>query len=132
MSSKKYNLQKTYKLITSHGFVLVKFGEAKREAKSELEKVTQQAEQPDIFQDSNQYDLNEHHSSQGNVEYRILFFKSMLILNPVLLQVPKFEKALILKERDKTSKNAYSITIHQKIIRIGNVAMEISMDHQVN
>jgi hypothetical protein len=83
VSSKKYNLQKTYKLITSHGLVLVTFDEAKREAKSELEKVTQQAEQPDIFQDSNQYDLNEQHSRQGNVEYRILFFKSTLILNSI-------------------------------------------------
>nr|CAH0105855.1 unnamed protein product [Daphnia galeata] len=43
----------------------VTFEEATREAKSELEKVTQQAEQPDIFQDSNQYDLNEQHSRQG-------------------------------------------------------------------
>nr|CAH0104285.1 unnamed protein product [Daphnia galeata] len=43
----------------------VTFEEAKREAKSELEKVTQQAEQPDIFQDSNQYDLNAQHSRQG-------------------------------------------------------------------
>ena len=61
----------------------VTFEEAKREAKSELEKVTQQAEQPDIFQDSNQYDLNEEHSRQGNVESRTIFFKSMLILNSI-------------------------------------------------
>ena len=61
----------------------VTFEEAKREAKSELEKVTQQSEQPDIFQDSNQYDLNEQHSRQGNVESRTIFFKSMLILNSI-------------------------------------------------
>ena len=61
----------------------VTFEEATREAKSELEKVTQQAEQPDIFQDSNQYDLNEEHSRQGNVESRTIFFKSMLILNSI-------------------------------------------------
>ena len=61
----------------------VTFEEATREAKSELEKVTQQAEQPDIFQDSNQYDLNEQHSRQGNVESRTIFFKSMLILNSI-------------------------------------------------
>ena len=61
----------------------VTFEEAKREAKSELEKVTQQSEQPDIFQDSNQYDLNEQHSRQGNVESRTIFFKSMLIFNSI-------------------------------------------------
>jgi len=61
---------------------LVTFEEAKREAKIELEKITQQAEQPESFQDSNQYDMNEH-SRQGTVEPRTIFFMSMLIFNSI-------------------------------------------------
>jgi hypothetical protein len=62
---------------------LVTFEEAKREAKIELGKITQQAEQPESFQDSNQYDMNEKHSRQGTLESRTIFFMSMLIFNSI-------------------------------------------------
>ena len=62
---------------------LVTFEEAKREAKIELEKIKQQEEQPESFQDPNQYDMNKPHSRQGTVEPRTIFFMSMLIFNAI-------------------------------------------------